>query len=95
MDIIVRNNIVNLKGASLGRDFSDIVADLSIDKYGQAKVLMRPSVTLNTSIRRLPNGVLTQVSEELEKTERNSIQDNIKKRIDDVLRNRTESELQK
>lgn len=88
MDIIVRNNIVNLKNANLGSNFSNIVADLSIDKYGQVKVHLNSGLTINTSVGSLSSEVLRLVSDDLEKIEKNRIQNNIKKRIDDTIENR-------
>jgi hypothetical protein len=92
MDMVVRNNSVDLKDVNLGGNFSNIVADLTIDKYGQVKVHINSGLIIRTSINSLPSVILSAVSEKLGKVEKNRIQEEIKKRIDTVYENRVESE---
>ena len=95
MEIVVKDNSVHLKNVNLGNNFSNIVADLIIGKYGQVKVQLNSGLSINTGMSSLPSATLRLVSDELEKMEKNKIQKEIKKKIDTLYRNRVESELEK
>jgi len=80
MEIIVRHNRVYLKNANLGKDFSNVIADLILDKYGRVKVI-GSKLSFYMGIDYLPFEILDAISERLEKETSNRILERIKEKI--------------
>lgn len=85
LEIIIKQNRVYVKNANLGENFSDLLADLTVDKYGRVKVKIRSNLSFNTNLPYLPSTILTAVSERLEKKERNKNLLQIGKKIKSAL----------
>lgn len=85
LEIIIRNNRVYLKKANLGENFSDLIADLSVDKYGKVKVKTKSNPSFNTNLNHLSPKILTAISKRLEKETSNRALAQIKKKIASVL----------
>ena len=85
LEIIIKHNSVYVKNANLGESFSDLLADLTVDKYGRVKVKIRSNLSFNTNLPYLPSTILTAVSERLEKKERNKNLLQIGKKIKSAL----------
>lgn len=79
-EIIVRQNSIYLKAANLGKSFSELVADLTVDNYGRVKVA-GSKTSFNTDIGCLPLEILETMSERLGKESNNKIIGKIEKRI--------------
>jgi len=89
MEIIVRHNGVYLKNASLGKGFSDIVADLIVDKLGRVKVI-GSKLSFYTDLGHLPFEILDAISKGLEKEASNRILARIEERVNSNIRMREE-----
>ena len=81
MEIIVRHNSVYLKNANLGKGFSNVVADLIVDKLGRVKVCAGSKLSFYTDIDHLPFEILDAISKGLEKEASNRILARIKERV--------------
>lgn len=84
MEIIIRHNSVYLKNANLGKGFSDLMADLTVDNYGRVKVKTKSNLSFYTDLDHLPLGILDDISKRLEKKASNRILAKIEKKIDCV-----------
>ena len=89
LEIIIRHNHIYLKKANLGKNFSDLIADLTVNKYGKVKVKIRSNLSFNTNLEHLPSTILVAISERLEKNASNRILRQIEKRIESALDVRT------
>ena len=89
MEIIVRHNSIYLKNASLGKGFSDMMADLTVDNYGRVKVYIGSKLSFYTDLDNVPSEILVAISERLEKEASNRILAKIEKRIESTLNART------
>ena len=85
LEIIIKHNRVYVKKANLGKRFSDLISDLTVDKYGRVKVKIRSNLSFNTNLAYLPSTILVAVSERLEKKERNKNLAQIGKKIKSAL----------
>ena len=93
MEIIVRHNSVYLKNANLGKGFSDLMADLTVDKHGRVKVKTKSNLSFYTDLDHLPSEILVAMSERLEGKASNRILAKIEKRIESALDVRTVQEI--
>ena len=80
MEIIVRHNSVYLKNANLGKGFSDMTADLILNKYGRVKVI-GSKLSFYTDLDHLPFEILDAISERPEKGADNRFLARIKDKI--------------
>ncbi len=85
LEIIIRHNHVYLKKANLGKNFSDLIADLTVNKSGKVKVKVRPNLSFNTNLDYLPSTILVAMSKRLEKKANNRTFTRIAKKIESAL----------
>lgn len=81
LEIIIKHNSVYLKKANLGENFSDLIVDLTVNKYGKVKVKIRDNLSFNTDLDRLPSTILIAISETLQKKASNRTLERIGKKI--------------
>jgi len=80
VEISVRHNSVYLKNPNLGKGFSNMSADLILDKYGRVKVI-GSKLSFYTDIDHLPFEILDAISKRLKKETSNRILERIKEKI--------------
>jgi len=85
LEIIIRHNHIYLKKANLGKNFSDLIADLTVNKYGKVKVKIRSNLSFNTNLEHLPSTILVAMSKRLEKKTNNRTFTRIEKKIESAL----------
>jgi len=73
MEIIIRHNGVYLKNANLGKGFSDLRADLTLDNNNRVKVKTKSNPSFYTDLDHPPIGILGDISKRLEKKASNRI----------------------
>ena len=73
MEIIIGHSSVYLKNTNLGKGFSDLMADLTVDNYSRVKVKTKSNLSFYTDLDHLPMGILDATSKRLEKKANNRI----------------------
>ena len=81
MEIIVRHNIVKLRNADLGESFSNMVADLTVDKLGRVKVEAGSLISFETDLDNIPLELLQAISEVLKNETHNKFLVKIGERV--------------
>jgi hypothetical protein len=84
MEILLTQNSVFLNNVNLGKVFSNMVADLTVDIYGRVKVF-GSRLAFHTTLNCLPSELLIAISETLKKEADNKILTKIEKRIESTL----------
>ena len=79
MEIIVRYNNIYLKNGDLGEHFSNIKADLTVDKLGRVNV-KTTKYSFSTDLNHLPLELLQDIATVLETQSYTRILKNIEKR---------------
>lgn len=81
MEISLRHNSVYLRNIDLGENFSNIMADLIVDKLGRVKVKTGSKHLFYMDLDKLPPEVLQGISEVLKKEVKNRILIKIEKKV--------------
>lgn len=85
MEILVRHNNVQVKNVNLGKGFSDVLANLTLDSQCRVRVQIGSKMTFNTDLGALSTEILHPISDRLEKEADNRILVRIEKRIKSIL----------
>lgn len=85
MQISVQHNYVYLKDVTLGENFSNMSADVKVDKVGSVKIYTKNQFLFDTDLQSLPKNVLVDISNISEKKEGNNFLRKIKKRATKTL----------
>lgn len=70
-----------MKNVNLGKVFSDIVADLIVDRYGRVEVKTRSKLSFYTDLDHIPPEIWVVISERLENETRNRILAKVKDKL--------------
>jgi hypothetical protein len=81
MEITIRHNSVYLRNVDLGESFSNIMADLIVDKLGRVKVETESKHSFYTDLDNLPLELLQAISKVLKKEAKNRILTKIEERV--------------
>ena len=69
MEIIFKQNSISVNNVSLDKEFSGIIANLSVDRLGRVKVYIgsdQKRLSFYTTLEYLPSELLLAMSEKLE-----------------------------
>ena len=91
MEIIIKQNSISMNNVSLDKEFSDITANLSVDRLGRVKVYTgsdQKRLSFYTTLEYLPSELLLAMSEKRENEVSNRVFVEIKKRIDPIIKSR-------
>ena len=82
MKIIVEHNCVHVQNVDLSKNFSDLIVDIIIDRYGRVKVKTGSKLSFYTDLNHIPAQILMNISKKLNVEPSNRILAKIKKKID-------------
>ena len=91
MEIIFKQNSISVNNVSLDKEFSGIIADLSVDRLGRVKVYTgfdQKRLSFYTTLEYLPSELLLVMFEKLETEASNRVFVEIKKRVEPIIKSR-------
>ena len=89
MEIIFNQNSISVNNVSLDKEFSGIIADLSVDRLGRVKAYTgsdQKRLSFYTTLEYLPSELLLAMSEKLENETSNRFLMEIKKRLEPIIK---------
>lgn len=85
MEILIRQPYFYLKDAKLGESISDMMADLTMDRFGRVKVYLGSTLSFHMDLNPLPSEILMALSKGLGLSVSNRILTSLQKRITALL----------
>lgn len=85
MEILIGQTCVYLKDVNLGESFSDMTADLMVDRFGKVRVYRESTLSFFTDLNHLPSEILMAASDGLGLRARPSPLTRIRQRITALL----------